>query len=206
MKRKLIPHYPATPKIKNTAFYHASPPEFLLLLERLAGINYSITFNWSIKDQVEGTTYIQVDPYTCSCCRKPAEKAAKHNCSQLCSQLRNTIARVGLRFARLSTPEQVRAACSASLEDFTLLQHTRELLHSLLEPQGRISLAVDQHQQGQIPPCGAPCVSVWHTESLRTCALPGNASSPLLKHSGLGSWMPEASWSTPPRSSVGTFP
>lgn len=58
VKGKLIPHYPATPEIKTTDFYHASPPEFLLLLERLVGIYYSI------KDQVEGTTEVQVDHYS----------------------------------------------------------------------------------------------------------------------------------------------
>lgn len=169
VKRKLIPHYPATPEIKTTAFYHPPPPEFLLLLDRLAGIYYSITFNWSIKDQVKGTTQVQVDPnsFSWSCFKIPAEEAAKHDCSLL----KNTNARAELPFACLSTPEHVRAAPTASLENFTPSPHISQPVGTT----GRISLAVDQHQQGQIPPC-APHGSVWH---LKTSGLIG----------GLGMWV-----------------
>lgn len=180
MKRKLIPHYPATPEIKNTAFYHASCPGFLLLLERLAGIYYSITFNYQFKDEVEGTTQVQVDTYSFTwSCSKISAGTAKHNCSLL----KNTNARAELLFACLSTPEQVRAALSASLEDFTPSQHTSQPVGTT----GRLPLAVDQYQQGQVTP-RTPCGSVWHIEILRTCRMPGNVSSLLLKHSGLDSW------------------
>lgn len=146
------------------------------------------------------------EPYKCkwiptqfiwSCFKIPAEEAAKHNCSLL----RNTNVRAELPFTCFSTPEQVRAAPSASLKDFTPCQHTSQPVGTT----GRIFLAVDQHQQGQIPPC-APHGSVWHSENLRTCRVPQYVSSPMPKHSGLGSWTPEASWNTPPRSTVGTFP
>lgn len=145
---KIDPSLPSYTKIKNIAFYHASPPEFLFRLERVVEINYSITFNWSIKDQVEGTTEVQVDPYSFTCFKVPADEAAKHNCSQL----RNTNARAELPFARLSTPEQVRAAHSASLEDFTPSQHTRELLHSLWEPQEGFLLLLTNKNKGRLQP------------------------------------------------------
>lgn len=56
---------------------------------------------------------------------------------------------VALQFACLSTPEQVRAADSALLEDFTPSKHTRGCLHSLLESHEGLPLSLVTISKGR---------------------------------------------------------